>query len=38
MAQATTNHETIRKWAEGKGGRPAAVKRTHQGTMSGSSG
>jgi len=31
MAQATTNHETIRKWAEGKGGRPAAVKRTHQG-------
>ncbi|WP_029029622.1 hypothetical protein [Salinarimonas rosea] len=29
MAQATTDHETIRKWAEGKGGKPAAVARTH---------
>jgi hypothetical protein len=31
MANATTDHETIRKWAEAKGGRPAAVDRTHQG-------
>ena len=31
MAETTTNHETIRKWAEKKGGKPAAVARTHQG-------
>ena len=29
MAQTTTDHDTIRKWAEAKGGKPAAVKRTH---------
>ena len=29
MAETTTDHETIRKWAESKGGKPAAVKRTH---------
>ena len=29
MAEATTDHETIRKWAEPKGGKPAVVKRTH---------
>jgi hypothetical protein len=31
MAEVTTNHETIRKWVEKKGGKPAAVARTHQG-------
>ncbi len=31
MADVTTDHEEIRKWAESKGGKPAAVKRTHQG-------
>lgn len=31
MAEVTTEHEAIRKWAESKGGKPAAVKRTHQG-------
>jgi hypothetical protein len=31
MAEVTTNHDTIRKWAEKKGGKPAAVARTHQG-------
>lgn len=30
MAQATTDHDTIRKWAEQKGGKPAAVRRTHK--------
>lgn len=29
MAQTTTDHDTIRNWAEGKGGKPAAVRRTH---------
>ena len=29
MAEVTTDHETIRKWAERKGGKPAAVERTH---------
>ncbi len=28
MAQTTTDHGTIRTWAEGKGGKPAAVRRT----------
>jgi hypothetical protein len=37
MAETTTDHETIRQWAEGKGGKPAAVDRTHQGAMSASS-
>ena len=27
-AQTTTDHATIRKWAEARGGRPATVKRT----------
>ena len=31
MAEVTTDHDTIRKWAERHGGKPAAVKRTHQG-------
>lgn len=31
MAKTTTDHNAIRKWAEGKGGKPAAVKRTHKG-------
>lgn len=31
MAEMTTDHDAIRKWAEGKGGKPAAVKRTHKG-------
>jgi hypothetical protein len=29
-AQATTDHKTIRKWAEARGGKPAAVKATHR--------
>jgi hypothetical protein len=28
MAQTTTDHETIRKWAEERDGRPARVKGT----------
>ena len=31
MAEVTTDHDTIRKWAEARGGKPAAVDRTHQG-------
>jgi hypothetical protein len=31
MADATVDHDTIRKWAESKGGKPAAVGRTHKG-------
>lgn len=31
MANATTDHETIRRWATEKDGRPAAVNRTHKG-------
>ncbi|HLH10560.1 MAG TPA: hypothetical protein VKV77_01635 [Methylovirgula sp.] len=30
MAQATIDHEKIRRWAEKHGGKPAAVERTHQ--------
>ncbi|HEY7302319.1 MAG TPA: hypothetical protein VH684_30865 [Xanthobacteraceae bacterium] len=30
MAETTTDHNTIRKWAESKGGKPAAVDRTHK--------
>jgi hypothetical protein len=31
MAIATTDHDEIREWAESKGGKPAAVDRTHKG-------
>jgi hypothetical protein len=31
MAEITTDHDTVRKWAESKGGKPAAVGRTHAG-------
>jgi hypothetical protein len=31
MAKATADHDEIREWAESKGGKPAAVERTHQG-------
>lgn len=31
MANVTTDHETVRRWAEKHGGKPAAVRRTHQG-------
>jgi len=31
MAEMVTDHDTIRKWAESKGGKPAAVDRTHKG-------
>jgi hypothetical protein len=31
MAETTTDHATIRQWAESKGGKPAAVQRTHGG-------
>jgi hypothetical protein len=30
-AQKTTDHETIRRWAEERGGHPAAVSATHKG-------
>jgi hypothetical protein len=30
MANATIDHDEIRKWAESKGGKPAAVDRTHR--------
>ncbi|HEY8261036.1 MAG TPA: hypothetical protein VIG55_07485 [Methylosinus sp.] len=30
-AQTTTDHETIRKWVEARGGRPARVRRTGKG-------
>lgn len=30
MAKTTTDHKTIRTWAERKGGRPAAVATTHE--------
>jgi hypothetical protein len=29
-AKTTTDHETIRKWAEERGGKPAVVKSTHR--------
>lgn len=29
MSQTTTDHDTIRQWAERHGGKPAAVSRTH---------
>ena len=31
MAEVTTDHDTIRRWAEKHGGKPAAVDRTHTG-------
>lgn len=31
MAEATTDHDTIREWADSKGGKPAAVESTHKG-------
>lgn len=31
MAETTTDHDTIRRWAESKGGKPASVASTHQG-------
>jgi hypothetical protein len=31
MAETTTDHKKIRRWAESKGGKPAAVDRTHKG-------
>lgn len=30
LSRVTTDHETIRNWAEERGGKPAAVKRTHE--------
>jgi hypothetical protein len=30
LSKTTTDHETIRQWAEARGGKPAAVKRTHK--------
>lgn len=30
MAETTTDHDTIRKWAEAHGGVPAAVDSTHK--------
>ncbi|HXC92056.1 MAG TPA: hypothetical protein VNV18_17980 [Stellaceae bacterium] len=30
-AGVTTDHDEIRKWAESRGGKPAAVKATHRG-------
>ena len=30
MSKTTTNHDEIRRWAEAKGGKPAAVDRTHK--------
>jgi len=30
-AKITTDHDEIRKWAESRGGKPAAVKATHRG-------
>jgi hypothetical protein len=29
-SKITTDHDTIRKWAEARGGKPAAVKRTER--------
>ena len=31
MAETTTDHNEIRKWAERHGGKPAAVDKTHRG-------
>jgi hypothetical protein len=29
MSETTTDHDAIRQWAESKGGKPAAVEKTH---------
>jgi len=29
-SKVTTDHDAIRRWAEERGGKPAAVKRTHE--------
>jgi len=34
-AQVTTDHDTIRQWAEHRGARPATVKRTERGGEAG---
>ena len=34
-ARTTTDHDTIRKWTEARGGRPASVKATHKGEETG---
>lgn len=34
-SKQTTDHDTIRRWAEERGGRPAAVADTHQGDDTG---
>lgn len=34
-SQTTTDHDTIRKWAEERDGRPAAVRQTHSGDDAG---
>lgn len=34
-SRTTTDHDTIRKWTEDRGGRPAAVKATHTGKETG---
>lgn len=31
MSNTTTDHDEIRRWAEAKGGKPAAVDSTHKG-------
>lgn len=33
MANTTTDHDTIREWVESRGGKPAAVDRTHKGDV-----
>lgn len=30
MSETTTDHDTIRKWADAHGGKPAAVESTHE--------
>jgi hypothetical protein len=30
LSKVTTDHEAIRRWAEERGGKPAAVKRTYE--------
>jgi hypothetical protein len=30
LSKTTTDHDVIRRWAEERGGTPAAVKRTHE--------
>ncbi|GAA0569158.1 hypothetical protein [Caenispirillum bisanense] len=34
-SHVTTDHDTIRKWAESRGGKPAAVAETHHGKDAG---